>query len=130
MIAAAVVAVAAAVAVVVAAVVADPAGGSSVGRRLPSVPVAVRSGPMASASEHGDDRAHRPAPPASRVVTERMPEARGRLSSASGCASAAATRSAELAGASHFLEHLLFKGTERPLRRGDRRGGRRRWAAR
>ncbi|HSL56217.1 MAG TPA: pitrilysin family protein [Acidimicrobiales bacterium] len=47
-----------------------------------------------------------------RVVTERMPEAR---SATLGFWVGVGSRDepAELAGASHFLEHLLFKGTER-----------------
>ena len=45
------------------------------------------------------------------VVTEAMPGA-ARPASAAGCGSARRDEAAELAGASHFLEHLLFKGTE------------------
>ena len=39
------------------------------------------------------------------------------------------TRPAELAGVSHFLEHLLFKGSERTAGARHRRVGRRGWAA-
>ena len=39
--------------------------------------------------------------------------ASARSPSASGSASAPGTNRSQLAGATHFLEHLLFKGTER-----------------
>ena len=47
-----------------------------------------------------------------------------RSRSASGSAPARATRPTRSPGASHFLEHLLFKGTERRTRGRDRGGGR------
>ena len=64
-----------------------------------------------------------------RVVTERMPEAR---SVTIGCWVAVGGRDEPeaLGGASHFLEHLLFKGTADRVRPRDRRGGRRASAAR
>jgi predicted Zn-dependent peptidase len=46
-----------------------------------------------------------------RVVTERMPEARS-VTTGFGVGIGARDEPAALAGASHFLEHLLFKGTE------------------
>jgi predicted Zn-dependent peptidase len=46
-----------------------------------------------------------------RVVTERMPEARS-VSAGVWVGVGARDEPAELAGVSHFLEHLLFKGTE------------------
>ncbi len=46
-----------------------------------------------------------------RVVTERMPEARS-VSVGMWFAVGSRDEPAEVAGASHFLEHLLFKGTE------------------
>jgi predicted Zn-dependent peptidase len=46
-----------------------------------------------------------------RVVTERMPEARS-VSSGVWVGIGARDEPADLAGVSHFLEHLLFKGTE------------------
>ena len=60
-----------------------------------------------------------------RVVTERMPEARR---SAIGVWVGVGSRDEpdELAGASHFLEHLLFKGTEERSARSIADGGRRR----
>jgi len=45
-----------------------------------------------------------------RVITERMPEARS-VSVGMWFAVGSRDESAEIAGASHFLEHLLFKGT-------------------
>ena len=63
-----------------------------------------------------------------RVVTERMPEARS-VSLGVWVGVGGRDEPDELAGASHFLEHLLFKGTATrvgpPDRRGDRRGRRR-----
>jgi predicted Zn-dependent peptidase len=47
-----------------------------------------------------------------RVVTERMPEARS-VSIGFWAGVGSRDESDELAGASHFLEHLLFKGTDR-----------------
>lgn len=46
-----------------------------------------------------------------RVITERMPEARS-VSVGMWFAVGSRDEPAEIAGASHFLEHLLFKGTE------------------
>ncbi len=46
------------------------------------------------------------------VVTERMPEARS-VTTGFWVAVGGRDEDAELAGASHFLEHLVFKGTER-----------------
>ena len=47
-----------------------------------------------------------------RVVTERMPEARS-VSIGFWVGVGSRDEPDELAGASHFLEHLLFKGTDR-----------------
>lgn len=83
--------VAAAVAVVgVAAVAADPAT-------------------LASASEAEIERSELPS--GVRVITERMPEARS-VSIGMWFAVGSRDEPAPIAGASHFLEHLLFKGTE------------------
>ena len=63
-----------------------------------------------------------------RVVTERMPEARS-VAVGVWVGVGARDEPAELAGVSHFLEHLLFKGTEdrsaRAIADGDRPRGRR-----
>ena len=59
-----------------------------------------------------------------RVVTEHMPEARS-VSIGFWAGVGSRDESDELAGASHFLEHLLFKGTDRRTRPRDRGGGRR-----
>ena len=50
-----------------------------------------------------------------RVVTERMPEARSVSGRHAGSRVGSRDEPEPVAGASHFLEHLLFKGTERAL---------------
>ena len=59
-----------------------------------------------------------------RLVTERLPERSGPPRSAAGSAAGSRDEPEHLAGASHFLEHLLFKGTERRTARRDRGDGR------
>ena len=56
-----------------------------------------------------------------RVVTERMPGARS-VAAGVWVGVGARDEPAELAGVSHFLEHLLFKGTEDAVGPADRRG--------
>src|SRR4051812_14214885 len=94
-------AIAAVAAVAVAA--ADAAVGPDVVADVPSGSEAVRT------ADPGIEKTLLPS--GLRVVTERMPEAK---SVAIGVWVGVGSRdeSDELAGASHFLEHLLFKGTE------------------
>ena len=59
-----------------------------------------------------------------RLVTETMADVRS-VAVAFWVGTGSRDEPGELAGASHFLEHLLFKGTEDAVRRGHRRGARR-----
>ena len=100
-----------------AAAAASAAAGAVVGSAPLTDPI-----PTAEAIEQTD------LPNGLRIVTETMPEARS-VTLGAWVGVGGRDEPAELSGASHFLEHLLFKGTEeRSARahRGDRRRGRRR----
>ena len=79
-------------------------GGDGGNRRLPPRPPVVRW-----PTSHTADRARLGRPGRHRARCPRSARSR----SASGSAPARATRRREQAGISHFLEHLLFKGTDR-----------------
>ncbi len=79
---------------------------------------AVAADPLVVPSPPGEDGIERTDLPSGvRVVTERMPEARS-VSVGLWFAVGSRDESEEIAGASHFLEHLLFKGTEQRSARG------------
>ena len=59
-------------------------------------------------------------PTGERLISEQRRRACARCRSASGSAPARGTRPTQRAGVSHFIEHLLFKGSSRALGAGDR----------